>query len=86
MDHLDANNILVKFQHGFRSKHSCETQLFSCVEDLSRHLDNREQLDLIILDFSKVFDKVDHIRLISKLEHYGVKGKLNRWIENWQAK
>ena len=26
MGHLDANNILVHYQHGFRQKHSCESQ------------------------------------------------------------
>ena len=43
---------------------------------------NRKK-DLLILDLSKAFDKVDQKRVIYKLEHYGVKGKLNRWIENW---
>ena len=27
MSHLDLNNVLVHFQHGFRTRHSCETQL-----------------------------------------------------------
>ena len=40
--HLNANNIHLKLQHGFRSKHRSETQLISCVEDLSRYQDNRE--------------------------------------------
>ena len=67
MDHLEGNHILVPFQHGFRKRHSYETQLVSSIEDLTRHLDKWDQLDLLILDFSKAFDKVEHKRLLYKL-------------------
>ena len=83
MKHLDQQNILVKFQHGFRANHSCETQLLNTVEDLSRRLDMRTTADLLILDFSKAFDTVPHRRLFSKLNHYGIGGKTNKWIESW---
>ena len=83
MDHLEGSHILVPFQHGFRKRHSCETQLVSSIEDLAKQLDKREQLDLLILDFSKAFDKVEHQRLLYKLNIYGIEGKINKWIENW---
>ena len=47
---------------------------------LARSLNNRSQTDLIIMDFTKAFDSVPHNRLMLKLNHYGVRGKLNRWI------
>jgi hypothetical protein len=34
------------------------------------------------MDFSKAFDKVSHNLLTHKLDHYGVRGKTNRWIQN----
>jgi hypothetical protein len=37
------------------------------------------------LDFSKAFDKVSHSLLTHKLDHYGIKGKTNRWIQNFLA-
>ena len=83
MDHLEGSHILVLFQHGFRKRHSYETQLVSSIEDLARHLDKREQPDLLILDFSKAFDKVEHQRLLCKLKFYGIEVKRNKWIENW---
>ena len=63
MKHLESNNILVEVQHGFRSKHSCEAQLFLTTNDLAKAIDNKAQVDMAILDFSKAFDKVAHTRL-----------------------
>ncbi|XP_072030407.1 uncharacterized protein [Amphiura filiformis] len=81
--YLDDNNILSTSQHGFRKKHSCETQLLGTVEDLTRSLDNREQMDCLILDFSKAFDAVPHQRLLYKLNWYGIRGQTHTWIKNW---
>jgi hypothetical protein len=39
---------------------------------------------MLILDFSKAFDVVPHIRLLRKLEHYGIKGKILEWITQRQ--
>ena len=35
------------------------------------------------MDFAKAFDKVDHILLIHKLHHNGIRGEVNTWIKNW---
>ena len=42
MDHVDFHKILVFFQHGFRSKHSCETQLVNTIEDLAKGLNDKQ--------------------------------------------
>ena len=41
------------------------------------------QTDILIMDFSKAFDKVSHIRLISKLRSYGISGKTIQWIHSF---
>ncbi|KAI8493142.1 hypothetical protein Bbelb_291460 [Branchiostoma belcheri] len=45
--------------------------------------EKRTQIDMAILDFSKAFDSVPHIRLLKKLEYYGIRGKTLQWIKNW---
>ena len=40
-------------------------------------------VDVIYLDYSKAFDSVPHLRLISKLQAYGIKGDLLKWISNF---
>ena len=61
MKHLEANNIICHNQFGFRSKHSCELQLLF---DFAYALNNKLQVDIGILDFSKAFDKVPRTRLL----------------------
>ena len=38
---------------------------------------------MIILDFSKAFDRVPHKRLLNTLHHYGVSGQTHQWIESF---
>ena len=73
MSHFDDNTLLSNwYQHGFRSKHSCESQLISFMQEVYDNLENGNQTDIIVMDFSKAFDKVDHNKLIYKLAALGV--------------
>ena len=81
--HFNQNDILYDLQHGFRERRSCETQLIQLVEDLARNMTSGKQTDLILLDFSKAFDKVNHLKLLYKLQLHGVQGKTLRWIESF---
>lgn len=51
--HLDKYNILTPVQHGFRSNHSCESQLILTADDILKRYNNYEQVDVVILDFSQ---------------------------------
>ena len=85
MKHLEQFNILSDAQHGFRKQRSCETQLIVTVHDIAKSLAAGEQVDAILLDFSKAFDKVPHQRLISKLRYYGIQGSTLNWIAAYLA-
>ena len=88
MQHLSEYDILVVSQHGFRSGRPCETQLVQFIHDLRENLDgahNRghKQTDLIIMDFAKALDKMQHWRLSYKLEYYGIPNDILQWITTW---
>ena len=69
-------------QHGFLSGRSCVSQLVEVVDTIGLHLD-RGQIDTILLDMSKAFDKVSHWKLIAKLTHYDFCGNLLRWFTSY---
>ena len=81
--HLDDHNILSPFQHGFRKKHSCETQLLLTTNDITKLHDQNLQVDIAILDFSKAFDVVPHNRLLNKLNYFGINGNVQNWIKSF---
>ena len=83
LNHLDKHHILTSLQHGFRSGHSCESQLIITMEDIMRRYDQKKQIDLVILDFSKAFDTVPHRKLLHKLNNYGIQGNILRWISSF---
>ena len=83
MDHMTQNNLFSKSQHGFISGKSCITQLLEFVEDVSRAIDDGEDVDVIYLDFKKAFDKVPHERLLRKLHGYGIRGKVYSWFKEF---
>ena len=83
MKHFDLHYILNDAQHGFRKMHSYETQLLVTVHDTAKNLALGDQVDVILLDFSKVFDKVPHQCFLHKLQYYGVCNKTLKWIKSF---
>ena len=81
MRHLEQYKVLNDEQHGFCRGRSCETQLALSVNDLAKVLDRQSQADVVIMDLSKAFDLVPHQRLLLKLCHYGITGKLHNWMQ-----
>ena len=86
--HLAFESILADCQHGFQSQRSCETQLVQFYHDMVSNLDvaldrGQKQTDVIIMDFAKAFDKVPHMRLLYKLDYYGIRRSTHKWISSW---
>jgi Reverse transcriptase (RNA-dependent DNA polymerase) len=65
--HIDSCGLLNKFQSGFRKNHSTTTALLKIHNDLSKATDAKLMSFLVLLDFSKAFDSVDHQLLCEKL-------------------
>ena len=81
ISHFERNNILTDCQHGFRKRRSLETQLIRTIGDQARGRNDKQQIDAVLLDFSKAFNRVPHQRLLLKLKHYGVRGNILGWID-----
>ena len=83
VEHMEQNDLLSDFQHGFRKERSCETQLITFVDELAKSLCDGNEIDIAVMDFSKAFDVVPHRRLLYKLSHYGVQGNTLTWIKSF---
>ena len=56
--------------------------LINLMNRLITSLKNDEYVLGIYLDFSKAFDTVDHVILLRKLAHYGIRGTALKWFES----
>ncbi len=69
---LEASGKRNPSRHGFRQKHSCQTQLLETVHQWANTIDTGQSTHAVFIDFSKAFDTVPHERLLLKLEHMGM--------------
>ena len=80
---LETHSLITTHQHGFRSGHSCTTQLLELMEDFTDFYEEEIPYDCIYLDFAKAFDRVPHQRVLTKLYNLGIRGKLINWIKDF---
>jgi len=83
MEFFAENNLVTKQQHGFLKRHSTSTNLLECLADWTLALNNKLNMDIIYIDYSRAFDSVVHSKLIHKLKCYGIQYELLTWIESF---
>ena len=66
LNFLESNNSLFEMQYGFRPGRSCEQALLNAQNSLLDSLSNRQISLLLLIDFSKAFDMVEHSTLLKK--------------------
>ena len=53
------------------------------LDKIQEAIENGEFSCGVFLDFSKAFDTVNHNILLSKLEHYGIRGIVKEWFMSY---
>ena len=85
MSFLVSKNIFYKHQYGFRPKHSTIHPIIHflnhCAE--ANNKTNPEYTLAVFCDLSKAFDVIDNTILLDKLNHYGIRGIANNWLQNY---
>ena len=77
------NNLIYSLQFHFRQKYSTVHALISLAESIRKNLDEENLGCGILFDLQKAFDTVEHDILLSKLEHYGVRGLANERFKSY---
>ena len=80
---LDTHNLIYARQFGFRKGHSTIHALINITERIRKCLDKGEFACGVFVDLQKAFDTVDHKILLSKLNHYGIRGCCNDWFRSY---
>ena len=85
VSHLDVNDLMNITQHGFRNGRSCISALLGVYDEIMHSLKDHEVqcVDMVHLDFSKAFDRVDHHILLHKLKSYRITKQLGIWISQF---
>ena len=78
---ITKNNILYKYQFGFREGHGTNMALIVLRDKILNFIDSGDIVFGVFLDFSKAFDTVDHKILLKKLHKYGIRGLAYEWIQ-----
>ena len=80
---LEKNKLFHWNQYGFRNNNSTEDAVLNMLTQIYSGLDSNSSVIGIFLDLMKAFDTVNHKRLVSKLEHYGVRGIAKNWFMDY---
>ncbi|KAK4817476.1 hypothetical protein QYF61_015810 [Mycteria americana] len=80
--HVEDNQGIKPSQHGFRKGRSCLTNLISFYDKVTHLVDEGKAVDVVYLDFSKVFDTVSHSILLEKLAAHGLDRCTLHWVKN----
>ena len=83
IDYLNKKEYLYSRQYGFRAGHSCEHALLDAQSTIAKTLEKKETALLLLIDFSKAFDMVDHELLLQKLMHCGIRGAAYLWFKSY---
>ncbi len=79
-NYFEDNNILSNDQFGFRRGRTVDDQLLLTYDFVTGAVDGGSVVDVVLFDFSKAFDVVDHSLLLDKLKCLGIGDPLLAWI------
>ena len=82
---LEKFELLYNHQFGFQKGKSTEHAILDLNFNIIKALEKKEKACTIFLDFAKAFDTVNHKILLSKLEHFGIRGIPLNWFRSYLA-
>ena len=61
----------------------CETALLLMINKFFEAINNSQIIGMVMVDFRKAFDSVDHILLLKKLRHYKLSAEAVNWFSSY---
>ena len=83
-EYLADHDLLPTVQSAYREHFSVETALLRVQNDILMAIDNRQEVVLMLLDFSAAFDTIDHRMLLERMKtYYGISGIVLKWFSSY---
>ena len=82
-DYLVHCGTLFESQFGFRKGHNTTHATLDFVKAVEDALEKGKFAVGVFVDLSKAFDTINHDILLTKLDHYGIRGKALDWIKSY---
>ena len=86
MEYLTDNNIIYKYQPGFRKNHSTDTSLSYLTEKILTGFDSGLLSGMILIDLQKAFDTTNHDILLRKMTSLGFSNHQIMWFQSYLFK
>ena len=80
---LDETKLISKHQFDFQKKKSTELAATVLLDQVRLIADNGSLVGASFIDLQKAFNTISHNKLISKLEHYGMRDKELDWFKSY---
>lgn len=84
-NHMETQGLLSHKQWGFWKNYSTESLLLHLTETWKNALDRGLKIGVLLIDFRKAFDTVNHTILLEKLKAIGISGDLFSWLEDYMS-
>jgi len=74
VNYLFKHAVLCCIQYGFRSNHDTNMAVIDMADKISSAMDTNQFSIGVFVDLSKAFNSLNHKILLTKLNHYGIRG------------
>ena len=79
-------NAIYRMQFGFRKSHSTSHAINHSVEKILTEVEKKRHVIGIFIDLSKAFNTIDHKKLLTKLEHYVIRGICHKLMTSYLSR
>lgn len=81
---IEEENILHKYQFGFRNKHNTELAINVILEKWTNEMEAGKVIAVLLLDMKRAFETLSHSKLLKKLQCFCSKDDMTyAWFENY---